>query len=281
MKYALITGVSSGIGKSTAIKFLQQGFYVFGSVRKPGDAAGLQQEFSELFHELVFDISDHNAVDAGFAIIENIVGQNRLDVFVNNAGVAKYGPIQHVLIDELRQQFEVNVFSNVYITQKALPLLGADYASKKKGKIVVISSTGGVMTRPMLGPYSASKHAVEAIYDALRREMMLFGIDVIIIQPGPIKTDIWNKAKRAENPYAGTAYEEIFDKLDDAVEQIEKIGLPASAVADKIWDACQSAKPKDRYIITPKKLAFYMAMYILPAKTLDKIFFKDLKKLNK
>ena len=280
MKYALVTGVSSGIGKATALKFLNEGFYVFGSVRRAGDGAELKQQFSSNFHELIFDIADHAAVDAAFKEIENILGNAILDVFVNNAGVAKYGPIQHVKIDELRDQFEINVFSNVYVTQKALPLMGANYHSTQKGKVFVISSTGGVMTRPMLGPYSGSKHAVEAIYDALRREMMLFGVDVIIIQPGPIKTDIWGKAKKGENPYANTAYERIFDKLDDAVNQIEEIGLPASKVADKIWEAFNSKNPKDRYIITPKKLAFIMAMYVLPAKMVDKIFFKDLKKLN-
>ena len=280
MKYALVTGVSSGIGKATARKFLQEGFYVFGSVRRVNDGADLKNQYGENFHELVFDMVDHKAVDAGFEEISQITGENGLDVFVNNAGVAKYGPIQHVDINELRAQFEVNVFSNVYVTQKALPLLGADYGSKKKGKLFVISSTGGVMTRPMLGPYSGSKHAVEAIYDALRREMMLFGVDVIIIQPGPIKTDIWGKAKKGENPYAATDYEKIFDKLDDAVNQIEQIGLPVEKVADTIWDAFNSAKPKDRYIVTPKKLAFIMAMYVLPAKVVDKIFFKDLKKLN-
>ena len=281
MKYALVTGVSSGIGKATAKKFLEEGFYVFGSVRKPQDGEALQQEFTDKFHLLVFDIADHQAVDKAFGEIEQVVGVQGLDVLVNNAGVAKYGPIQHVAIEELRQQFEINVFSNVYVTQKALPLLGANYTAKKKGKVIVISSTGGVMTRPMLGPYSASKHAIEAIYDALRREMMLYGLDVIIIQPGPIKTDIWGKAKTGINPYANTDYEKIFDKLDEAVNQIEEIGLDVKEVADRIFKAYSSSKPKSRYIITPKKWMFILAMYIVPPKLLDKIFFKDLNKLNK
>ncbi len=281
MKYALVTGVSSGIGKATAKKFLEEGFYVFGSVRKPQDGEALQQEFADKFHLLVFDIADHPAVDKAFAEIEQVVGVQGLDVLVNNAGVAKYGPIQHVAIEELRQQFEINVFSNVYITQKALPLLGANYTAKKKGKVIIISSTGGVMTRPMLGPYSASKHAIEAIYDALRREMMLYGLDVIIIQPGPIKTDIWGKAKTNVNPYANTDYEKIFDKLDEAVNQIEDIGLDVKVVADRIFKAYSTSNPKSRYIITPKKWMFILAMYIVPPKLLDKIFFKDLTKLNK
>lgn len=281
MKYALVTGVSSGIGKAVAEKFLKEGMYVFGSVRKPEDADVLKNEFSENFHPLIFDVVDHSSVDVAFQEIEKIVGDNGLDIFVNNAGVAKYGPIQHVAIQELREQFEVNVFSNVYLTQKVLPLVGANYHTKKKGKIFVISSTGGVMTRPVLGPYSSSKHAIEAIYDALRVEMMLFGVDVVIIQPGPIKTDIWGKAKKGKNPYINTDYERVFDKLDEAVKQIEDIGLPVERVSNKIWSISQSSNPKDRYIITPKKFMFLLAMYILPTKIVDKIFFKDLKKLNK
>lgn len=280
MKYALITGVSSGIGKATAIKFLQQGYYVFGSVRKAQDGKALKDLFPELFHALIFDISNHEQVDKAFIEIQNIVGNHGLDVLINNAGVAEYGPIQHIAIEDLRRQFEINVFSNVYITQKSLPLLGADFNTTKKGKVIVISSTGGVMTRPMLGPYSASKHAVEAIYDALRRELMLYKMDVIIIQPGPIKTDIWGKAKSGINPYENTDYGKIFDKLDDAVNQIEEIGLESKEVAEKIWSAFQAKSPKARYVITPKKLMFKLAMYVIPAKTLDKIFFKDLKKLN-
>lgn len=281
MKYAFVTGVSSGIGKSTAEKFLQEGFYVFGSVRKAEDAETLKTKYPDTFHALIFDVTDYEKVDLAIQEIENVVKTNGLDVLVNNAGVAKYGPIQYVPIDELRQQFEINVFANVYISQKCLPLLGATKQANKKGKVVVISSTAGVMTRPMLGPYSASKHAIEAIYDALRREMMLYGIDVIIIEPGPIKTDIWSKAKKNENPYENTDYGKIFSKLDDAVDEIEKIGLSVDKVSDKIWEAYNSKKPKARYIVTPKKLMFKLAMYVLPAKTLDKIFYKEISQLNK
>lgn len=280
MKYAFITGVSSGIGKSTAEKFLTEGFYVIGSVRKPQDAKDLQTQYPEKFHPLIFDVTDYQKVEEAIQEVKQIVKAEGLDVFVNNAGVAKYGPIQHVPIDELRAQFEINVFANVNLTQQVLPLLGASKQAKKKGKLFVISSTAGVMTRPMLGPYSSSKHAIEAIYDALRREMMIYGVQIIIIEPGPIKTNIWSKAKKGENPYENTDYGKIFAKLDDAVDEIEKIGLPSYKVADKIWQAYQTKKPKARYIITPKKIMFKLAMYGLPAKTLDKIFYKDIKKLN-
>lgn len=279
IKYAVITGVSSGIGKATAEKFLKQGFYVFGSVRKVEDAEDLEKKYPDTFHKLIFDTTDFVAVDKAVEEIEKIVGKRGLSVLVNNAGIAKYGPIQYVDIDELREQFEINVFAPIYLTQKLLPLLGASKKAKWQGKLFVISSTAGVMTRPMLGPYSASKHAVEAIYDALRRELMMYGMDVIIIEPGPIKTEIWGKAKASENPYKGTDYEGIFAQLDYAVDEIEKIGLPVDVVADKIWKVYNDKKPKARYVIAPKKLMFKVAMYLLPDKVLDKIFFKELKKL--
>ncbi|MGI9526015.1 MAG: SDR family oxidoreductase [Weeksellaceae bacterium] len=281
MMYAFITGVSSGIGKSIAERFLKEGFYVFGSVRKPEDADKLQAQYPETFHPLIFDVTDFQKVEKAIQEITNILNGEILDVFVNNAGVAKYGPIQHVPIEELRKQYEINVFANVNLTQQCLPLLGASKQAKKKGKLFVISSTAGVMTRPMLGPYSSSKHALEAIYDALRREMMLYGVQVVIIQPGPIKTDIWSKAKKGENPYVDTDYGKIFAKLDDAVDEIERIGLSSETVANKVWKAFKAKNPKARYVIAPKKIMFKLAMYGLPAKVLDKVFYKDIKKLNK
>lgn len=281
MKHALVTGVSSGIGKATALKFLEQGFYVFGSVRNSNDAKDLENQYPKAFHKLIFDITDYSSVDSALGEVYEKLGKNGLDVLVNNAGVAKYGPMQHVEIDELRNQFEINVFATVNITQKLLPKLGAYKGATHKGKLFVISSAAGIMTRPMLGPYSSSKHAIEAIFDAYRRELMMYGIDVVIIEPGPIKTDIWNKAKDDKNPYEHTEYKDIFAHLNKAVREIENIALPAERVADKIWKAYISKNPKVRYLITPKKFAFYLAMHILPAKILDKIFYRELKKLSK
>lgn len=281
MKYAVVTGVSSGIGKAIAKKFLKKGLYVFGSVRNPEDTKELEKEYPKTFHKLIFDTTDYNAVDAAVEEIHKTVGNRGLSVLVNNAGIAKYGPIQYVPIEELRKQYEVNVFSPIYFTQKLLWLLGASKEAKWQGKVIQISSTAGVMTRPMLGPYSSSKHAIEALYDALRRELMIYGVPVVLIEPGPIKTNIWGKAKNEGNPYENTDYGEIFAQLDKAVDEIEKIGLPASSVANKVWEAYTSHNPKARYVVAPKKIMFKAAMYIIPDRVLDKIFYRDLKKLTK
>ncbi len=281
MRYAVITGVSSGIGRATALKFLQEGFCVFGTIRKKTDADSLKQDYPTTFYPLVCDITNFKEVNKALKEVVKVVGDEGLDVLVNNAGVAMYGPMQCVKIEDLRTQFEINVFSTVNFTQKFLPLLGATKTAKKKGKLFVISSAAGIMTRPMLGPYSSSKHAIEAIFDAFRRELMLYGMQVVIIEPGPIKTDIWNKAKDKENPYADTDYKEIFDELNNAVDDIESNALPVEKVSNKIWEAYKSSNPKARYLIAPKKLQFLLAMYVLPAKRLDKIFYKQIKKLTK
>ncbi len=283
MKYVLITGVSTGIGNAIAKKFLEEGCYVFGSIRKEKDADRLKQEFNTSnFHPLLFDLTDKEAVQNAVKEAEEVVGESGLSCLVNNAGVSYYGPMEHFPIDDLRKQFEINVFATVEITQQFLPLLGTKNVNAPSGKIIVISSAAGVWTRPFLGPYSGSKHAIEAIFDAYRRELKLYGIDVVIIQPGPIRTEIWDKAQMFDiEQYKGTNYEQLLQKIEStAIEQIKKIAIPPSRVADKVFLAFQKKKPKARYLVTPMKLAFKIFMYVLPARWLDAYFMHELKKIQ-
>lgn len=283
MKYVLITGVSSGIGNAIAKKFITEGCYVFGSVRKEQDANRLKQEFnSSNFHPLLFDITDLKAIQDAVKEVGNIVGKEGLSCLINNAGVSYYGPMEHFPIEDLRKQFEINVFATVEVTQQFLPLLGTKDLKAPSGKIIVISSAAGVWTRPFLGPYSGSKHALEAIFDAYRRELKLYGIDVVIIQPGPIRTEIWDKAQMFDiEKYKGTHYEQLLQKIETtAIEQIKKIAIPPSRVADKVFLAFKKKKPKARYLVTPMKLAFKIFMYVLPARWLDAYFMKELKKIQ-
>ncbi len=283
MKYVLITGVSSGIGKAIVNKFLDEGCYVFGSVRKTEDADRLKKELnSSSFHPLLFDITNKEAVGKAVNEVDAIVGENGLSCLVNNAGVSYYGPMEHFPVEDLRKQFEINVFATVDLTQQFLPLLGTKDLKSPSGKIIVISSAAGVWTRPFLGPYSGSKHALEAIFDAYRRELKLYGIDVVIIQPGPIKTEIWDKAQMFDiEKYKGTNYEQLLQKIEStAIEQIKKLAIPPSRVADKVYLAFKKKNPKARYLITPMKLAFKIFMYVLPARWLDAYFMNELKKIQ-
>ncbi len=284
MKYVLVTGISTGIGNSIAQKFLSENCYVFGSVRKQEDAEKLKAQFNTPhFHPLVFDITDEPAVAQAVETVETIVGTSGLACLVNNAGIALYGPMEHFPVADLRKQFEVNVFATVALTQRFLPLLGARDAKSSRGKIIVISSAAGVMTRPFLGPYSASKHAVEAIFDAYRRELKLYGIDVVIIQPGPIRTEIWNKTLFSDAAqYNGTSYETILKQIETkTVAQIKKIAFPPSRVADTAYRAFTKKRAKVRYLVTPMKWAYKILMYVLPARCLDAYFMYELKKLQK
>ncbi|MFV0530031.1 MAG: SDR family oxidoreductase [Flavobacteriales bacterium] len=283
MNYILITGISSGIGKAIAGKFLNEGCYVFGSVRKQEDAKRLKQEFNTPnFYPLLFDITDQNAVKEAVKTVKNHVGKNGLACLVNNAGVSYYGPMEHFPIEDLRKQFEINVFATVNVTQQFLPLLGTEDLKNPSGKIIVISSAAGVWTRPFLGPYSGSKHALEAVFDAYRRELKLYGIDVVIIQPGPIRTEIWDKAQMFDiQKYKGTHYKELLQKIEtSAIEQIKKLAIPPTRVADKVYLAFKKKKPKARYLVTPMKLAFKIFMYVLPARWLDAYFMNELKKIQ-
>src|SRR5690606_21827980 len=186
MKSILITGVSSGIGWSTAKLFLSKGYLVFGSVRKLVDAERLKAELGANFYPLIFDVADLKAIQAAFLHVKRILGDKALDCLVNNAGVSVNGPMAYIALEEFSEQLDINVLGLVRVTQTFLPLLGFNN-DLPKGKIVNISSGAGRVTRPFMAPYAASKHAVEAVSDGLRRELLDFGIGVTIIEPGPIQ----------------------------------------------------------------------------------------------
>jgi NAD(P)-dependent dehydrogenase (short-subunit alcohol dehydrogenase family) len=181
---------------------------VFGSVRKREDASRLQGEFGDMFVPLLFDVTDEPAVRAEAAKVSPLLGAGTLDGLVNNAGIEVAGPLAHLTTDEFRYQLEVNLLGPFVVTKAFLPLLGTDPARKgAPGRIINISSTGGRIAGPFMGAYAASKFGLEGYSDSLRRELFLFGIDVIVIRPGAIVTPIWEKSdtglteRFAETPF--------------------------------------------------------------------------------
>lgn len=282
MKSILITGVSSGIGLSTAKLFLKRGYLVFGSVRKQADADGLQGELGVNFHPLIFDVTDLKAIQIAYQDVKAILKDKPLDCLVNNAGVSVNGPMAYIALEEFSQQLDINVLGLVRVSQTFLPLLGFNN-NLPKGKMINISSGAGRVTRPFMAPYAASKHAVEAISDGFRRELLDFGISVTIIEPGPIQSEIWNKAKAESaeqiNKYKGTPYERIYAKMDKAVQGMEGAALDASIVANLIYDIAESKKTRTRYLVAPKKWLFWLAIHVFPDKFLDKMFQKQFRNL--
>ena len=279
MNYVLVTGVSTGIGYSAVKHLIDSGYGVFGSVRKQEDASRLQSDFGENFIPLIFDVTDEKAVLDSVEIVESKLGpQDQLVSIVNNSGIALGGPIQFLPTDVYRKQFEVNLFGVVNVTRSYLKLLGAERGATHRGRVVMISSVSGKRSYPFVSPYTASKHALEAFSDSLRREMMLYGVKVVIIEPGPIKTPIWDKTPPVEdNPFLGTDYESALRKFyGQMVTKGKYEGLPVDRVGKLIEKVITIKNPKTRYVITGRKWLDFILPGILPDRMMDRLFAKFL-----
>jgi NAD(P)-dependent dehydrogenase (short-subunit alcohol dehydrogenase family) len=277
MQSVVITGASTGIGWATAKLLLTRGFRVFGSVRKPADADRLRGEFGANFTPLLFDVTDEAAVLAAAREVRAALAGETLAGLVNNAGIAVAGPVLELPIDQFRLQMEVNVIGPIISTQAFGPLLGSDPSLKgRKGRIVMISSVAGKNGNPLASAYSASKHAIEGLSESLRREMMLFGIDVIIIAPGAVKTPIWSKADEVDiSPYRNSPFFPALEKIRKFMAQLSETGLPAEKIAEVIATALTSAAPKVRYQISPDPMRHLM-MAALPKRMIDRVIAKRL-----
>src|SRR3982751_3736096 len=277
MRSVVVTGASTGIGGAIAKYLIGRGYRVFGSVRKQADADRLTGEFGGNFTPLLFDVTDEAAVLAAARKVREALGGETLAGLVNNAGVAVAGPVLELPVDDFRRQMEINVIGPVIATQAFGPLLGADPSLKgPKGRIVMISSVAGKNGNPLSAPYSASKHAIEGLSESLRRELMLFGIDVVIIAPGAVKTPIWSKAEEVDiSPYKNSPYLPALEKIRTVMLGLGATGLPAETIAEKVFGALTLPNPKVRYTIVPDPMQRLMAA-VLPKRTLDRIIAKRL-----
>jgi NAD(P)-dependent dehydrogenase (short-subunit alcohol dehydrogenase family) len=271
MKSVVVTGASTGIGWGCVKILIGAGYRVFGSVRKQADADRLQAEFGPNFTPLIFDVTDQAAVQRGAAVVEKALGGETLLGLVNNAGIAVAGPLLYIGIDELRQQLEVNLIAQLTVTQAFAPLLGADTSRKgKPGRIVMMSSIGGKNAFPFMGPYSASKFGLEGLGESLRRELMVFGIDVIMIRPGAVRTPIWDKADEVDvTRFANTPYYSSLDKVKEVMIGQGRKGYPPERIGRAVLKALTTARPKTAYTENPDKLQG-AAVRLLPKRTVDK-----------
>jgi NAD(P)-dependent dehydrogenase (short-subunit alcohol dehydrogenase family) len=278
MQSVVITGASTGIGWATAKLLRDRGFRVFGSVRKQADADRLKREFGANFTPLLFDVTDEAAVFAAAREVRAALNGETLFGLVNNAGIAVAGPVLELAADEFRRQMDVNVIGPIISTQAFGPLLGSDPSLKgPKGRIVMISSVAGKNGNPFSAAYSASKHAIEGLSESLRREMMLFGIDVIIVAPGPVKTPIWSKGREGADiaHYQNSPYLPAIQKILAYTQQLESIGLPAEKIAALVFDVLTLPNPKVRYHIAPDTMRHVLAA-VLPKRAMDRIIGKRL-----
>jgi len=273
MKSVVITGASTGIGWATAKLLLDKGFRVFGSVRKQADADRLRGEFGANFTPLLFDVTDEGAVLSAAREVRAALNGEALAGLVNNAGIAVPGPVLELSADEFRRQMDVNVVGPIIATQAFGPLLGSDTSLRgPKGRIVMISSVAGKNGNPLTPAYCASKHAIEGLSESLRRELMLFGIDVVIVAPGPVKTPIWSKGQDSFDidKYKNSPYLPALQKVTAYMQRLDAIGLPAEKIAEIVYTALTVPNPKVRYQIAPDPMRHLMTA-VLPKRMVDKI----------
>jgi NAD(P)-dependent dehydrogenase (short-subunit alcohol dehydrogenase family) len=266
----VITGVSTGIGFAVAQELIARGYRVFGSVRKEADATRVRNELGTSFTPLLFDVADAAALPAAVAQVQAAVGVNGLAGLINNAGVAPAGPLMHTPLAEVRQAFETNVIGLLAVTQAFLPLLGARTdAPHPPGRIINLSSISGGVAFPLVALYAMTKHAVEALSDGLRRELSIYGISVSAIEPGAIKTPIWDKSpqQQADGRYAGTDYAAAMAAMPAFVAKELKNAKPMQVVIDAIVHALEAPKPKARYPL----VGLWHARKFIPTRLFDRM----------
>lgn len=277
MKHVVITGTSSGIGYDAARELIANDYKVFGSVRKAADGERVQGELGEQFTPLLFDVTEQKAVKAAAAQVKEAIGHHGLAGLVNNAGMAMPGPLMHLPLDDFRYQLEVNVVGMLAVIQAFLPLLGARKDAPQPGRIVNISSVSGRIAYPFIGPYAASKHALEALSDALRRELMIYGIDVIVVAPASVQTPIWDKAGELDaGVYADTDYASILESMQKVFVRQGQTGIPVEKVSKIILKALESKRPKTRYVLARKWLTGWLLPRWLPDRRFDRIIARRL-----
>ncbi len=245
----VITGAATGIGEACAQRLAAAGFHVFAGVRKTSDGLALQQRVIGQLTPILLDVTNAAQIAAAQAVVAASVGEQGLVGLVNNAGVAVGGPLEFLPLAELHYQMEVNVYGALAVTQAFLPLL-----RRATGRIVNISSISGLASTPFVGPYAASKYALEALSDALRLELWPWGIRVVLVEPGTIATPIWQKALAmadrllAQLPAAAhTFYGPVFPFMRARLANTK--GIPADNVAKVIAHALTAQQPKARYLV--------------------------------
>ena len=278
-KSVVVTGVSTGIGHATTKVLVERGFRVFGSVRKRADADRLQREFGDNYVPLIMDISDSDAVHQAAQQVRSLIGDKNLVGLVNNAGIVVSGPLLYLRPSEYRRQLEVNMISPLVVIQAFGPLLGTD---KKRqgliGRIVNISSTVANVAIPLIGAYSSSKAGLEGMSDALRRELMLFGIDVVIIEPGTVNTAMYNKGEKEDlSEFKRTEYWEAVQNFQKfIVAEARNNGLSPERLGEAVHVALSTAKPKARYAVVPQRFKNWTLPRLLPVRMLDAAIAKQM-----
>jgi NAD(P)-dependent dehydrogenase (short-subunit alcohol dehydrogenase family) len=271
MPDVVVTGASTGIGFAACQVLIRRGFRVFGSVRTQADADRLKEQLGTNYVPLLFDVTDPSSVNQAAAAVKQAAGEERLSGLVNNAGIAVAGPLAYLPLERFRLQIEVNLLGVHTVTQAFLPLLGTEPSRLgQPGRIVNISSVSGRLAAPFVGAYAASKFGLEGYSDSLRRELMLFGIKVILIEPGAVVTPIWDKAEGiVVQQFPNTPYDRSLRLFAEQAMKEAKTGFPPQKIGELIWRVLTAPRPRARYAIVPHRLFEWSIPRRLPTEFLD------------
>lgn len=269
MQFILITGSSSGIGRYTALEFSRKGYYVFAGVRKKRDAVFFKNKNITTLFPVFLDITKESSIRKAYQIISNKVKSSDLFGLINNAGINISGPIEILPMKEFKKQFDVNLFGHLNVIQVFLPLL-----RRTKGRIINVGSISSIITAPFIGPYSASKAAMKVMSDALRLELIPWGIKVSYIIPGSVLTGMWKKTMSKSQQIINNLKSDNLKLYKTAMNNVQKTrarlgqsGISMNLVADAIDKALNKKDPLCYYYIGKQaKIFSFIAKYLSPKK---------------
>lgn len=270
----LVTGTSSGIGRGLCQALIEKGYKVFGTVRNRKDATELNKEFGKNLDALLVDVTDEKQVVKAKERVQNYLNGKPLTALINNAGIATLGPVEFLPTSDFKKQIDTKILGTFLCTKIFLPLLGTDSnLIGNPGRIVNISSIlGGKIGSPFMSGYCASKHAVEAFSESLRRELKPYGIKVIIVAPGSVSTPIWKEVKKQkdQNKYNKTKYGISFKKILNSLESFDQNSLSMKQLTSIIIKSIEIKNPKIRY--NPTKDPIQKLWPYIPKKIMDSFF---------
>jgi NAD(P)-dependent dehydrogenase (short-subunit alcohol dehydrogenase family) len=281
----LVTGASTGIGEACALAFDRLGWEVFAGVRRPEDGKELEAKATGRLRPLLLDVTDLPSVEAAADQIAGVVGDAGLTAVVNNAGIAVGGPVEYITVEQWRRQFEVNVIGQMAVTRAVLPVIRR---SGRPGRIVFMGSIGGRVASPFIAPYSASKHAIEAIAESMRHELADTDIATVVIEPGAVRTPIWDKAEsdaddiEAALPAEGRArYGPAIAGLRKAMAFQARTGVDPAVVAGVVIRAVTSERPAARYLVGRDAKVMAVAARLLPDRARDVVMAASVKLVSR
>jgi len=279
----LVTGCSTGIGAAAARELDRVGYTVLAGVRRAEDGERLRAGASERLHPVELDVTQADQVARAAALVDAVAGDAGLRGLVNNAGIVVGGPLEFLALDEFRAQFEVNVVGLLAVTQALLPAI-----RRGRGRIVNVGSVSGRVVTPLIGAYAASKHAVEAMSDALRLELSPWGIEVALIEPGPVQTAIWDKGREAldrapkvYSPAALALYGERMKAVGRLAAASGAGGVTTDPVVAAIRHALESDLPRTRYLVGRGAWIRVLLGRLLPDRVMDALLLSYLRRMER